>query len=301
MVRDTPKTTALVAPPARRTASSPPASTSRWCPKGDETIRFQISADHTAARHRLRARNTVYFQSKSFQLGDGGGASATACRISPLAPSGAPARTARNGRWRVRQGARPTLISGGHKGAEAEFGRAAKRWGVEQTTLSFVGHDMEWPVSVRVLSDARARPGRRLDGDRLQADGTHLPRGRADPPRRAVALRTWSTTAYQVFAIGWIQPDDTVKGGTGWGVELAKLFNRPVWVFDQARGEWFAWRDGHWVPEDPTLGDRAFAGTGTRNLSEAGRAAIADLFRRSARRAPRLAALLPRCGVNAAA
>ena len=178
------------------------------------------------------------------------------------------------------QGARPTLISGGHKGAEAEFGRAAKRWGVEQTTLSFAGHDMEWPVNVRALSDAEL-----AQGD-VSMEIVSKRMGRiyheAERIRRVVqSLYAMVNEAYRVFAIGWIQPDDTVKGGTGWGVELAKLFNRPVWVFDQARGEWFAWRDGHWVPEDPTLGDRTFAGTGTRNLSEAGRAAIADLFRRS--------------------
>ena len=29
------------------------------------------------------------------------------------------------------------LFHGGHRGAEAEFGRAAERWGVPETTLSF--------------------------------------------------------------------------------------------------------------------------------------------------------------------
>ncbi len=29
------------------------------------------------------------------------------------------------------------LFSGGHKGAEAEFSRAAKRWAIPETTFSF--------------------------------------------------------------------------------------------------------------------------------------------------------------------
>jgi hypothetical protein len=87
--------------------------------------------------------------------------------------------------------------------------------------------------------------------------------------------------AYQVFAIGWIQPDDTVKGGTGWAVELAKLFNRELYVFDQARDDWFAWRGNRWEPAQPTIGDKPFCGTGTRNLTDAGRAAIGELFERS--------------------
>ena len=68
-----------------------------------------------------------------------------------------------------------------------------------------------------------------------------------------------------MIAIGWIQPDDTVKGGTGWGVELAKLFNHPVHVYDQDRKEWFAWKDHHWVNYIPVITDDSFACTGTRN------------------------------------
>jgi hypothetical protein len=175
---------------------------------------------------------------------------------------------------------RPTLISGGHKGAEAEFGRAAKRSGIAQTTLSFEGHDMEWPVNVRVLT-----PDELAEGDVSMAIvSRRMGREYHHPGRiRSVvqSLFRMVNDAYQVFAIGWIQPDDTVKGGTGWAVELAKLFNRPLWVFDQARDAWFAWRGGHWEPEEPTIGNRPFCGTGTRNLTDEGRAAITALFERS--------------------
>ena len=174
----------------------------------------------------------------------------------------------------------PTLLSGGHKGAEAEFGRAAKRWGLAQTTFSFEGHDMEWPVGVRVLSAeelARGDVSMEIVSQRLGR--TYHQPGRI---RRVVqSIFHMVNDAYQVFVVGWIQPDDTVKGGTGWAVELAKLFNRELWVFDQARHGWFAWRGGRWEPETPTIGDKPFCGTGTRNLIEDGQAAIAELFQRS--------------------
>ena len=172
------------------------------------------------------------------------------------------------------------LLSGGHKGAEAEFGRAAKRWGIDQTTLSFDGHDMEWPMGVRVLSDTELAKGdvsmeivcRRMGRTYHEAERI----------RRVVqSIFHMVNDAYQLFAIGWIQPDDTVKGGTGWAVELAKLFNRPVSVYDQGRNTWFSWRAGHWEPDELTIGDKPFAGTGTRNLTDQGRAAIADLYQRS--------------------
>ena len=175
---------------------------------------------------------------------------------------------------------RPTLLSGGHKGAEAEFGRAAKRWGIEQTTLSFEGHDMEWPVSVRVLSEQELAAG----DISMEIVSKRMGRAYHHPGRiRRVVQSLFHIVngAYRVFVVGWIQSDDTVKGGTGWAVELAKLFNRQVSVFDQARDEWFTWRDGSWVPDAPTLGEKPFAGTGTRNLTDAGRAAITDLFQRS--------------------
>jgi hypothetical protein len=88
-------------------------------------------------------------------------------------------------------------------------------------------------------------------------------------------------SGYHVIAVGWIQPDETVKGGTGWGVELAKLFNRPVSVYDQERNRWFAWKDKQWVEETPVITDKTFTGTGTRNLTDKGRAALEDLFERS--------------------
>ncbi|MEM8931948.1 MAG: hypothetical protein AAGE94_12290, partial [Acidobacteriota bacterium] len=89
-------------------------------------------------------------------------------------------------------------------------------------------------------------------------------------------------SSHHVFAIGWIQGDDTVKGGTGWAVELAKFFNREVSVFDQDRKQWFTWTDHQWQPDTPTIPDKAFCGTGTRNLTDAGRDAIRDLYARSA-------------------
>ena len=85
-----------------------------------------------------------------------------------------------------------------------------------------------------------------------------------------------------LFAVGWIQDDDTVKGGTGWGVELAKFFHRDLHVFDQEKERWFVWEGGHWREDDePTIPDRPFSATGTRNLTDSGRAAIRALFENS--------------------
>ncbi|MBA4369572.1 MAG: hypothetical protein C0403_18255, partial [Desulfobacterium sp.] len=85
----------------------------------------------------------------------------------------------------------------------------------------------------------------------------------------------------QIFAVGWIQSDNTVKGGTGWAVELGKLFNRPLSVFDQDRNQWFTWKNNTWTEDLPKVEHQTFVGTGTCNLTDAGRQAIKELFTRS--------------------
>ena len=83
---------------------------------------------------------------------------------------------------------------------------------------------------------------------------------------------------HQVFVIGTILDDATVKGGTGWAAELAKLFNRPLSVFDQEKGEWYSWLEGAWQASSPKIEFNSFVGSGTRNLTDAGRKAVEDLM-----------------------
>jgi len=173
-----------------------------------------------------------------------------------------------------------TVYSGGHKGSEAEFGRLAETWGLQEVNFSFEGHHPERTRGVRVLS------GEELDKGDVSMQIVSMRMGRnyskAEKIRKVIqSIFHMVNNGYHVIAVGWIQPDDTVKGGTGWGVELAKLFNRPLSVFDQDRGQWFCWREGRWTAEIPVITDRSFVGTGTRNLSAEGREAIYDLFGRS--------------------
>ncbi len=179
------------------------------------------------------------------------------------------------------------LISGGHKGAEAEFGRCAERWGIPELTLSFDGHVMERAgPNVEVLADEKLVLGDVSMAIVFQRLGRQFHRGKGI--RRVIqSIFHIVTRGDTLFTVGWIQPDDTVKGGTGWGVELAKFFNRGVSVFDQERNRWLTWKDGTWQPDLPVFPDRPFSATGTRNLTDPGRAAIVELFERSFGPTPR--------------
>ena len=83
---------------------------------------------------------------------------------------------------------------------------------------------------------------------------------------------------HQVFEDGTILDDNSVKGGTGWAVELAKLFNRPLHVYDQNQSQWFSWKEGGWKEDMPRICYSTFVGSGTRYLSDNGIAAINKLF-----------------------
>ena len=127
-----------------------------------------------------------------------------------------------------------TLYSGGHKGAEAEFGKLAEAWKMEEVTISFEGHNTERTRGVRILSREELEKG----DISMEIVSKLMKRtySRTDKIRKIIqSIFHMVNNGYHVIAVGWIQKDNTVKGGTGWGVELAKLFNRPLSVYDQDR------------------------------------------------------------------
>ncbi len=173
-----------------------------------------------------------------------------------------------------------TLYSGGHRGTEAEFGQQAEKWDLNEVNFSFEGQKPERSRGLVVLDDAELKKG----DISMEIVSLHMNRtyARADKIRRVLqTIFHMVNSGYHIFAVGWIQPDETVKGGTGWAVELAKLFNRPLSVYDQERKTWYAWENKSWVESEPVIKDKTFVGTGTRHLSEDGRRAIQNLFQRS--------------------
>ncbi len=174
-----------------------------------------------------------------------------------------------------------TLLTGGATGSEAAFGEEAERWGVREVAYTFDGHRQARTRGSLVLT-----PRELAAGDvSLKYVSTRLHRTYANESGliRKVLQTLWHmvSRSQQVFVVGQIQPDGTVTGGTGWSVELARMWGREVWVFDQERGGWFRWVGAEWTPGEARITARYFCGTGTRYLDASGRAAIAGLFDRS--------------------
>ncbi len=175
------------------------------------------------------------------------------------------------------------LFSGAAAGAEAEFGACAERHGIEEVNFTFDGH-----------KDVRARGIRVLNHEELQAGDVSLEyvsrlmhrRYTEGPMIRKVLQTLWYqvNNGQEIYVIGVILEDGTVRGGTGWGAEFAKLCNKPLYVFDQEKDGWFEWTGSEWKAHGktaPTITHPHFTGTGTRQLQNNGRQAIEDLFTNS--------------------
>jgi hypothetical protein len=175
------------------------------------------------------------------------------------------------------------LYSGAAQGAEAAFGAAAERHGIEEVNFTFEGHNDARRRGIHVLTREELRHG----DVSLAYVSKLMHRSYPDTPLFKKVLQTiWHQVnrGQEIFVVGKILPDQTVKGGTGWGAEFAKLCNKPLHVFDQERDGWFRWTGEGFEPaKDPVIGHPHFCGTGTRFLAENGEAAIGALFARSFR------------------
>ena len=170
-----------------------------------------------------------------------------------------------------------TLYSGGLKGAESAFGEAAEKWGVKEVNFCYEGQKTHRGKNLVVLSDEELKRGN--ISMELVSKMMHRTYYETDKIRKVLqVIFHMVNKGHQVFVVGTILEDNTVKGGTGWAVELAKLFNRPLSVYDQTKDRWYSWKQNTWVPHTPKIEHETFVGSGTRNLSEKGEKAIAGLF-----------------------
>ena len=173
-----------------------------------------------------------------------------------------------------------TLYSGTTRGAESEFGAQAEKWGIQEVNYSFEGHPHERTRGLHELSREELIKGdvslhyvsRLLNRNYTQKGETF---------RKVLqTLFHIVNNSREIFVIGEIQTDLTVKGGTGWGAEFAKICNKNLHSFDQNQNSWFHWEDQQWKPEpQPVIREASFGGVGTRFLQDNGKQAIAELFK----------------------
>ncbi len=174
-----------------------------------------------------------------------------------------------------------TLFSGGAAGTESFFGSQAEHYGIQEVNFSFDGHQVERTRGLRMLTTDELQ----LKDVSLSYVSKLLRREYTRAPifRKVLQSICWQiTSGHEIFVVGTILEDNTVRGGTGWGAEFAKICNKPLLVFDQTRDGWFRWDNDTWLPEHaPLIRERQFTATGTRFLEANGKKAVEELFARS--------------------
>ena len=173
-----------------------------------------------------------------------------------------------------------TMFSGGAMGAEALFGEIASQFGLREINFAYAGQQLKRIENVVVLTPQELATG----STSLAYVSKVLRRDwERNLQLRSVLQVLWHIVSHaeQLFIIGIIQPDNTVHGGTGWSVELAKRWQKPVWVYDQDMEKWMTWDGSQWIPDIPVINKKNIAGSGTRFVTQAARVAIIELFTRS--------------------
>jgi hypothetical protein len=172
-------------------------------------------------------------------------------------------------------------LSGGAEGSDLMWGMCAGSRGDAVVHFIFGGHRSQAPGAEKVVLN-RAQL---LEADPFVENANKTLKRRFPTSsdfvnnllRRNYYQVAWSASCYAVSEIG---KDQLVKGGTSWAVQMFLDLHPEgkVYVYDQKQEQWFQWKNG-WVPiMAPPAPSGVWAGIGTRELNDAGKAAIRDLL-----------------------
>lgn len=172
-----------------------------------------------------------------------------------------------------------SLHSGGAVGSDTVWGDIGKEFGILPENIKHYYAEGEktptgnTPVSKEALKEA--------DQHLKKANKTL---GRKFPTSNEFVNNLLRRNYFQVknssavYAIGKIE-NNLVNGGTGWAVQMAVDMGKSVFVYDQERHDWFTMIDGKFQETGmPTL-SKNFAGVGTREINDAGRREIREVYK----------------------
>jgi hypothetical protein len=174
-------------------------------------------------------------------------------------------------------------LSGGAEGSDLQWGMIAGNAGHRVFHFIFPGHRSKAPEDeLVVLSEEQMRVA---DPFLAKANRTL---GRKWPSTNKWVASLLRRNYYQVcdaeavYAVATIDKGGLVSGGTSWAVQMfLDRFTGPekaAYVFDQDCGTWFTWNTGWMAIERPPVPSGVYAAVGSRDLKQAGKNAIRDLF-----------------------
>lgn len=177
-----------------------------------------------------------------------------------------------------------TNHSGGCAGSDMEWENQGLRYGVKTNAYSF-GNHVQSSKNQCKLTQTQLNEGYEhafTASQTLQRPWSRI----ADKPyMKNLIGRNWFQVknADCVYAIGTFVNGSKklVNGGTGWAVQMALDSGKPVYFFEQDENRWYQFNHTFdifvEISEVPKLTEN-FAGIGTREINEAGEAAIGSVY-----------------------
>lgn len=174
--------------------------------------------------------------------------------------------------------------SGGAEGSDSHWGEVGERYGVKSNHYY---HGNKTPMGNTLQSEEDFKEG----VQKAKTAAQSMERVWKDSYTNLMA-RNWNQVKYSdsIFAIGhivkkgeknkkgYLVKATQVDGGTGYAVQMAINEGKPVYVFDQERGKWYKNINGKWSESEVPVLTPNFAGIGTRDINEAGKKAIEEVY-----------------------
>lgn len=171
-----------------------------------------------------------------------------------------------------------TNHSGGANGADTTWDEIGFKYGMGNNNHYYYGN--KTPKGNVLLNDIQITEGiskARLAGKSL---------GKTPSKLETLNLlgRNWFQVknADAIFAIGTVN-ETGVEGGTGWAVQMAIDAHKPVNAFDQSSKQWYKYdyTNRKFIKQETPVLTENFAGIGTRQLNDAGKQAIEDVYKKT--------------------
>ena len=174
-----------------------------------------------------------------------------------------------------------TCYSGGASGSDSIFEIESIKHNFKVVAYSFAGHNTK-SSNTLILSPNQLKEGFKhieIANKRLNRNIYNISSYVKNLISRDYFQVKSSDT---IFAIGRLQTENTVMGGTGYAVSCAVDLKKPIYFFEQNDNQWYYYdyeSDRFEIYEEiPKLTEK-FAGIGTRNINNEGIRAIVNLFK----------------------
>lgn len=176
------------------------------------------------------------------------------------------------------------LISGGAIGADSVFAIHANIARHQIVHYSFKDHKIFCPGNIIVLDNARLNEANQylnMCNKVLKRNIYKMGEFSRNLLRRSM-IKVIDNDFDSLYAVGYLNEDQEVSGGTAWAVTIFDILNKgKIYFFNQNDNKWYYKNFNRFelVENVSILPGTTYLGIGTRKISDDGKKAISSLFK----------------------